>query len=689
MSYEIVQLKDKDGNNIFPISSDDDYQRGTILAVACRSGDVGGTFSSVTIYRGLWMQYGPMGEYTSTGDVQGQNRSSTLHITVPTGEIWTINLSLLVPRIYAPASSWIVFGIAERAGYADTTIKRYLTSAINIQGGNAYYSEYCEKTVTLEAGDYYFCPWLISSGSACYAYGAKNFQDGNTGSARDDWTTPSAAGSGAWQFGWGAIFTATLVDKEYSNYYAPVEYIQASANAWLDTGMKPSDLGMGWNGSRSAYIDVDANLDYSHSYSYQILTGYIGTNRCEIGIQSDSTYSIGFGNSWTNTDVSVASGRVIHRMISNGSGNGNQYSRGYIPYGISTTGNDYRTVYNMDSGDTFGSSLTMYLGARNGGDKLPVYGKIYHFKAGYTSSTSTVEQTVRDMVPIKTLIQIPASMSSTGSTIAANVYAMYDRVTRKIYPSISGTNFTGPEIEGEWAAEAFVERCEYIQCDGDGGNNGAYADLLFHPYDLGFYYNGSYLAEIHCDAEIVTTGMGTNWQLMMGTSGSGESFSKRFDFSFRKNNGFSMFMGPNGGANDSNPIGTVTTDRTNFGWTFRGNINKLTFTHTGTSTKEYDIGSSGTTATSTGGFGLGARNNGSYFDYTTKLKIYGFKAGYQSASNSAYVRVRDMYPAKTIRQVPTVYSSTGSIIPAGTYCLYDEITKKIYPSVGNQQFTGA
>lgn len=179
MANKVVQLKDKQGNNLYPVPADggdvsiNPYIPGCILACATNNkGHNGWNFTDAAEYSdGTWLQYGPM---------KNPNNNWQMQIVVPQGEHWVVYVEFNVPTIgVANSSSWQSYSIRH-----DATTQKYYATSIFQDGAQAssYSGQTNGEVFVLEPGTHRFCLNVVTNDAGCNVYGS-----GNGTSVTDTW----------------------------------------------------------------------------------------------------------------------------------------------------------------------------------------------------------------------------------------------------------------------------------------------------------------------------------------------------------------------------------------------------------------------------------------------------------------------------------------------------------------------
>ena len=207
MSNKVVQLKDPQGNNIYPISADDgnltyvtaegnipssNYALGTVLAWAREVGNYTVPSGNATLWNtGTWTQYGPMKRTTELWSIT---------IQAPADENWCVELSAVAGKVHAGASNSATgVGIAEVTG---TTINHRLALSFGYFAGSTSNFWYCTDTRTLVE--------IPAGTSKTFALYTKK----ETSSATIKGAGPDDTASDMTLTGDAVNFKATLIDKE-------------------------------------------------------------------------------------------------------------------------------------------------------------------------------------------------------------------------------------------------------------------------------------------------------------------------------------------------------------------------------------------------------------------------------------------------------------------------------------------
>lgn len=208
MSNKVVQLKDPQGNNIYPISADDgnltyvtaegnipssNYALGTVLAWAREVGNYTVPSGNATLWTtGTWTQYGPMKRTTELWSIT---------IQAPADENWCVELDALAPKIKEnDSTSAAGIGIAEVTG---TTINHRLTNSFWYCTGNAssiWFAANARTVIQIPAG--------TSKTFAVYTKKENSSTAVIYGRGQDDDSSKYV------ETGDAVNFKATLIDKE-------------------------------------------------------------------------------------------------------------------------------------------------------------------------------------------------------------------------------------------------------------------------------------------------------------------------------------------------------------------------------------------------------------------------------------------------------------------------------------------
>ena len=214
MSNKVVQLKDPQGNNIYPISADDgnltyvtaegnipssNYALGTVLAYAQYNADTGqppsaNTNTLLTSGWGTgtltnWSQFGPMKRTTEKWSIT---------IQAPADEDWYIELEVLAPFAYCTtANAGAMLGICEVSG---TTILHYLSAT------RSYMESGSNTCNTLETKQ---CLKISAGENRTFAIFASRYGNGSMSFYGNGWDQSQTEKCGC-----SILFKATLIDKE-------------------------------------------------------------------------------------------------------------------------------------------------------------------------------------------------------------------------------------------------------------------------------------------------------------------------------------------------------------------------------------------------------------------------------------------------------------------------------------------
>lgn len=177
MADKVVQLKDKQGNNLYPVPAGggdvliNPYIPGCILAMTrCDYANYSSAWdfdNAVQYSHGTWTQYGPMKQ---------TSKKYALNIVVPQGEHWIIYVEYVLPKIYAPDTArWFTFGIAkypEGTSEWDAANNKYYASSIQQYADGGGWSQATNgKVFVLEPGSHWFAVYIMTSGGNVTVYG--------------------------------------------------------------------------------------------------------------------------------------------------------------------------------------------------------------------------------------------------------------------------------------------------------------------------------------------------------------------------------------------------------------------------------------------------------------------------------------------------------------------------------------
>ena len=200
MSNKVVQLKDPQGNNIYPISADDgnltyvtaegnipssNYALGTVLAWAeCHTAfSFNGQPDQIKLCSdGTWEQYGVMKRTTEKWSIT---------IQAPADENWYVMLHAMADKFSVNTSRGCGISLAEVSG---TTILHKLDTALAGTSVTTILSSAAECVVEIPAGTSKTFATFVYSNCSVYGLGPDS--------------------STLWHSGWPIYFRATLLDKE-------------------------------------------------------------------------------------------------------------------------------------------------------------------------------------------------------------------------------------------------------------------------------------------------------------------------------------------------------------------------------------------------------------------------------------------------------------------------------------------
>lgn len=196
MADKFVQLKDKDGNNIFPVGKNSSpYPDGCILVTAENTATytASSDLSPAAIWNiGSWTQYGPMKQSSNAWRAK---------ITVPTGEKWTLKFRFTCSHVIGKAAQASMnIGMGRLTG-ENATFAEWWGNNNQQMPGTQWACLVYEEIKQFTAGTWYFAPYI-------FTYKGAEWRTG-----RSETLTPTT-GNGEWAYGPSGCYTIQLVYRE-------------------------------------------------------------------------------------------------------------------------------------------------------------------------------------------------------------------------------------------------------------------------------------------------------------------------------------------------------------------------------------------------------------------------------------------------------------------------------------------
>ena len=214
-----------------------------------------------------------------------------------------------------------------------------------------------------------------------------------------------------------------LIEKEIANF-TPVEYIQTNSNAWIDTGIIPSSLMTGYNDLDNE-VEISMDMQYMDNGSnYNVVLGVVSASNFSGGIQlfgrRNDSQNGRFCSATPATGISYSLDKRHYQIT-------------YAENNVTFSADNESSNISLSSGDTMTSDYSLYIGTCNNKGTLTwnAKAKIYNFKVKKNKNL------ICDMIPVVTRDVVPSDESYTGETIPAGIYCLYDKVSGKVFRSIS------------------------------------------------------------------------------------------------------------------------------------------------------------------------------------------------------------------------------------------------------------
>lgn len=174
---KVIQLQDREGNNLYPISADGITKSRSVLISGVRS------YNTETVSSGTpvlvtgtdatkYKQFGPQ--------AKDSGQLATIKVTVPEGETWTIKVNLSVPilRVNSGSIKNTFVNLVEMSTDGSTTGARWFSTR------NAYHTYGMGFSmfdiITLEAGTYYYGVTMFSEGGTMLQFITNGVEAGTT-----------------------------------------------------------------------------------------------------------------------------------------------------------------------------------------------------------------------------------------------------------------------------------------------------------------------------------------------------------------------------------------------------------------------------------------------------------------------------------------------------------------------------